>query len=69
MKITRKDINTISNNLCLPEKSVDKILKNCQTVGDVAALDLGLKNKQLETKVKESLVTLLFKINSRRKGY
>ena len=69
MKITRKDINTISNNLCLPEKSVGKMLKNCQTVGDVAALDLGLKNKQLETKVKESLVTLLFKINSRRKGY
>lgn len=69
MQITRKDINTISNNLCLPKTSVSEVLKSCRTVGDVATLDLGLQDKKLETKVKESMITLLFKLNSQRKGY
>lgn len=69
MKVTSKDLNTISNNLCLPKDCVGKVLRACPTVGDVATVDLGLRDKKLETKVKESMIALLFKLNSNKKGY
>jgi len=67
MIVTSKDLDTISDNLCLAKDKVNKIIHNCKTVGDLLSIDLGLSNKVIEDRLKTSLVTLLYKLNKGRK--
>jgi hypothetical protein len=69
MNVTCKETDLIEKNLCLPKNTVNKVLRSCKTIGDVAAIDLGLTDKNLEQRIKNSMISLLFKLNSRKKGY
>lgn len=62
MKLNNKSIDLISKNLCLNREDIISILKYCKTVGDIVALDFGLKDKKLENNIKYSLVAMITKL-------
>ena len=66
MFVNSKDLNILSNNLCLPKERLSKLLNCCKTVGDIASIDLGLDNEKLEKRVKQSLIVALYKLNLKR---
>lgn len=66
MFVNSKDLNVLSNNLCLPKEKLGKLLDCCKTVGDIASTDLGLNNEKLEKRIKQSLIVALYKLNSKR---
>lgn len=60
MFITKIKLRKLSNILCLPENKLSQILYSSRTLGDVLLLDLGLKDKVVETNLKNSIVSTLY---------
>lgn len=59
MKVTRKLLNTMADNLCLSTSNLSSILENCACIEDIFTMDLGLNNKLLENRFKKTLVSLM----------
>lgn len=66
MIVTNKELDIISKNLCLDRRKVASILSNCSTVGDLVQKDLGSKSKALEKRLKNSLISLLYTLKTKR---
>ena len=59
MKVTRKLLNVMADNLCLSTSNLSSILKSCTYIEDIFTIDLGLNNKLLENRFKKTLVSLM----------
>ena len=60
MRVTRMQAKKIADNLGIGEKVIVTVLKNCKTVGDVAQLNMGAKDKELEISFKANLINLMY---------
>lgn len=63
MRVTRMQAKEIANNLGIGERAIVTVLKNCKTVGDVAQLNMGAKDKELERAFKANLINLMYMNN------
>ncbi len=59
MKVTRKLLNVMADNLCLSTSNLSSILKSCTCIEDIFTIDLGLNNELLENRFKKTLVSLM----------
>lgn len=65
MVITDMQVDAISKKVLLNKGKVKQIIQNCNTLGDIFNLDLGARDKTLESKIKDTIFKEMLKL---RKG-
>lgn len=65
MQVTRQQAKKIANNLGIHENKITTVLSSCKTVGEVAQLNMGAKDKRFEAAFKAKLISLMYKNSSR----
>ena len=65
MVITEQDVQHLSIRTMLDAKKVREIVGQCNLLGDILNLDLGAKDKRLESLIKDTIFIEILKL---RKG-